>query len=736
MKVFGLVAASLVCGSDAATSKDSTITKVVKVLQDMLAKSKKEGDEERTIFAKFKCFCDQNEAEKKDSISDLGKQINVLSSKIEELQGSTGGLSSECAGLAADIAANEQAQADAEAIREKEHDDFKAEKEDLEAAIAQMNDAIDTLSEVGADQTLGAAADTKQFMAGEFLQSKNARVRKALAAVSVFLSPAETKSMQSFLQSNAPFTGTYTSQSGQIVGTLKSMRDTFKTNLATAIATEKQQLDAHEKLMKTLIEAHETMTASYDKKQESLGGNDDDLASKKEQLAEAKAQKESDEEYLEKLLVMCEDKTKEYNERKMLRANENAAVAEAIAILNSDSAFETFGKSDATSTGATGAATRFIQLRSRRVRVHGLTMSQKVKQALLESKSPRIAKIASLVQAENVFEVVLTEIDKMLKVIKEEGKADQENLDWCNEERTENDKELADRIDEIATLNAEIEDLVNNIDDPESGLKKQIKDTEESLSTNIETQKTETKERQEENLLYQEDIKNLVGAESVLKKAIKVLRKYYDKLAERMEGDAFLQEDPDAPETWGKYDGQSSKGGDAVKMLEFILEETIKEETEAHSDEEDSQHKYEDNMQDLKDEEANSEKQLATLQKELATKEEELVMKRKELKATVADKEAIEAYLLKIKSGCDFITKNFEERETNRATETAALEKAKKLIKETPVYKNFEAESHVESFGDCKDPCTADEDHVKCKACMAKTSIPGYCAGHEGTKGC
>lgn len=62
---------------------------------------------------------------------------------------------------------------------------------------------------------------------------------------------------------------------------------------------------------------------------------------------------------------------------------------------------------------------------------------ENVKQALLESKSPRIAKIASLVQAENAFEVV-TELGKMLEVIEEEGKADKENLDWCNEERTEN----------------------------------------------------------------------------------------------------------------------------------------------------------------------------------------------------------------------------------------------------------------------------------------------------------
>jgi len=32
----------------------------------------------------------------------------------------------------------------------------------------------------------------------------------------------------------------------------------------------------------------------------------------------------------------------------------------------------------------------------------------------------------------------LTEIDKMIELIAEEGKSDKENLDWCNKERKEN----------------------------------------------------------------------------------------------------------------------------------------------------------------------------------------------------------------------------------------------------------------------------------------------------------
>jgi len=344
-----------------------------------------------------------------------------------------------------------------------------------------------------------------------------------------------------------------------------------------------------------------------------------------------------------------------------------------------------------------------------------------------------------MVQKGNPFVEVLAEIEKMLDLIVEEGKQDKENLDWCNTEREENDASLTEKINQIDTLNGEIETLEETIDDPETGLKAQIKEAEASLESCVKSQKTETEERTEANLLYQTDIKNLVAAEDILGKAIKALKKYYDKLEERMAGEEeFLQrkEDPNAPETFGNYEGQSSKGGDAIEMLEFILEETKKEETEAHSDEENSQHNYEDSMTDLKDEEADLEETLATLHETLAAKKEELFQKKEEHKATTTEKESIEAYLLKIKPGCDFITENFDERETNRATETTAMERAVDLIKDTPAYQTAEAEKHVEGFGDCKDKCEGNEDHVDCKACMADTSVPGYCAGHSGTEGC
>jgi chromosome segregation ATPase len=362
---------------------------------------------------------------------------------------------------------------------------------------------------------------------------------------------------------------------------------------------------------------------------------------------------------------------------------------------------------------------------------------QKAAQA---SKSARIAKVMAALQAENPFDTVLAEIEKMIKLIAEEAEADKKNLDWCNKERDDNEASLAEKKSEITSLKETIDKLDTTINDPATGLKKQIADTEQSLVENKQSQTSETKERTEANLAYQVDIKNLVDAEQLLTKAIKVLKAYYDELSEKLANSLKLvQEDPSAPEAWkgdGEFEGQSQKGGDVINMLEFILSETKKEETTAHQEEETSQADYEDSMTKLKEEEAEAEKSLAKLHTTLAEKEQELLEANEDLKSTIKDKEAIEAYLAKIKPGCDFITTNYDTREANRATEKAALEKAAGLIKETPAYKTAVNEATVESYGKCKEPCVADVEDVKCKACMADVTIPAYCAGHEGTKGC
>merc|ERR1719198_81085 len=109
-------------------------------------------------------------------------------------------------------------------------------------------------------------------------------IKEALAAASVLLNNKQKRSMESFLQ--APFTGTYTAQSGEIVGILKNMGDTFKENLASIRVAEEKAAEAHAKFMKIKEDEFETMKTGYEEKSAEIGTNDEELAMEKESLAE------------------------------------------------------------------------------------------------------------------------------------------------------------------------------------------------------------------------------------------------------------------------------------------------------------------------------------------------------------------------------------------------------------------------------------------------------------------
>jgi len=602
-----------------------------------------------------------------------------------------------------------------------------------------MKEAIDTLVEVGADQSMEKAArGHTQNMAGfkGSLLKLQATIKKALIASSFALDSKKMTAVDSFLQ--APFTGTYSSQSGEVVAILKDMRDTFERNLNQARLKEAAAQAAHAKFLEAMAAALEEMGKSFEAKQGALASNDEALGKSKEKLEAAVETKTAAEEFLEQLLKMCAGKTKEYNEQTMLRAQEQAAISEAIAILNSDAAFETFGTVTATSK----EAKNFLQLRT--INTHSSEQdvrrqtARNLRQSKAWTKSIFLAKVASLLQGENPFGVVVTEIEKMLTLLAEEDVADDKKFDWCNDEREENKKTLEEKVSQIETLEASIEQLADAIENPKTGLKVMIANDEQALIENVDSQKKQTADRTEENLDYQKNVANLVEAETLLRRAVQVLKAYYSKIIKE-ESFLAMKKQPEPPETWeeGGYKGQSGKGGtDAIGMIEHILSDTEIEEKEAHATEMTAQHDFEDAMELLKKEEKEFEENIAKLKVTLTETEEELLGKKSEHKATVEEKEAIEAYLLKITPECDWWTKNIETRKENRKNEEEALKGAMDLLKDSLLYQTWAAADHNETLGDCLSSCIGNEKHAKCKACHAKVSVPGYCAGHPGTEGC
>merc|ERR1719235_1627546 len=143
-------------------------------------------------------------------------------------------------------------------------------------------------------------------------------------------------------------------------------------------------------------------------------------------------------------------------------------------------------------------------------------------------------------------------------------------------------------------------------------------------------------------------------------------------------------------------------------MLQYIYEETVEEEHDAHEAEEADQHAFEGEMADLKSEEQSILDTMADLEEEIAEKENAIELSHQDREKTELEVKNLERYIEKIKPGCDWIDENLDMRKENRAAEKKSLTEAMDAMKQTPAYKEWFVEAERERLGDCVDICMGD----------------------------
>merc|ERR1719478_666828 len=286
-------------------------------------------------------------------------------------------------------------------------------------------------------------------------------MKRALRAASMFLNGKDRKKLMAFLQ--APFTGNYNAQSGEIVGVLQSMLDTFKTNLDNARTAEEKKQAEYEELMKVKGEEYDEMSELFDAKKKEIGDNAAQISTISSEIDTMESELAADQEFLATLTDRCSAKAKEFEKRNQLRAGEEAAIAEAISILNSDAAFASFGKVDATSTGSTGLIEKKAHVKKGAKK--GLSLLQMSKEAagdirkkasselLLTSHkvhSVRVARVAMALSDGNPFDKVLEMISKTITIIEQEETDDVNKKETCiTEQEFFQSKELSEAFGEL-----------------------------------------------------------------------------------------------------------------------------------------------------------------------------------------------------------------------------------------------------------------------------------------------
>jgi len=484
--------------------------------------------------------------------------------------------------------------------------------------------------------------------------------QESLVQVRAVLKHHMEKHRKMFHESRSPAISllqeSYTPASGAIFGILKQMKEEFESNIASSSDEEAQALSEYNGMKKAKtdqINAAEDLSSS---KTVELGDTKAKLADDKQDLKDTTAQLEADTKFLASVKDSCATADADYDARQKVRGEEIKAVGETIGILTSDDAQSSFSKSSA-----------FIQLSLRTRRTSSTEMKREqaariLKAAAMKSGDRSLAKLSSKVKLLD-FSEIKKAIDDQVAELKKVQQAEAEEYEFCTSELKANVKETAAKNDAKADLEQKIADLESEIatlTEQIAALKKEVAETQVEMadaSTN----------RELENKDFQVTVADQKATQAILKKAMDRMKAFYA---------SFAQQTPPKQGEYSKHGG----GNVVVQLLEAVINESKDVESKALKAENDAQKTYEEYIA-----ESNAANQAAA--DNIMSKSSALAKADKGKIAATTDRDDTIQNLLMLgehnvalHQDCDFLIKNFEVRQQNRAEEVESLNNAKAIF--------------------------------------------------------
>jgi chromosome segregation ATPase len=509
--------------SDAERTDDSPVDKVVTLLQDLAKDLEKDEKAEQAIYDKYACWCEETTARKAKAIEDAMEDMKALGRSILKSKGTAAVRTEEIAELKTKIKENEEAQAEATAIRGKENAAWQAESEETKDALAAINLAMGVLMKATKPALLQQDATTK-------LQSTLSSVlaavpMKGLASVDA----AKLEMLRSFTASLSQVNAKakYAPQSMTIQGILSDMYTTMGVNLMTSTSDEASKQRAFEDFIAAKDKALTEMKTQLNKKQREKVEAENMLAEATQAYDDVAKQLPIDTEFFDVTKKACKEKTEQWSERSQLRKDELEGIDKALEILNSPEAKAKFDKSFNNPESFLQLASTVARRAPKSKRANLETMYEKLKDRASKSHSLRLAVLASQVRMAKVghFDKVIEAIDKLIGVLAKEQEDDTKKRDQCEEQYQDIAQESAKLEWKIKNNKAKIEKLTNLIEKREEEKAQTIKEIE---ATEKEI-KDMTDERKKENAAFIQAKKDDLEAIELLEKAKETLMEFYKK---------------------------------------------------------------------------------------------------------------------------------------------------------------------------------------------------------------
>merc|ERR1719359_902128 len=316
----------------------------------MLVQLEKEAEEDKEIYDGMVCWCTTNDKDKVTAIDDAEARLSDLETSIEELTALSSRLQTELENLEKEIAENKKALEEATEQRKKEAKEFTTEESDSLATIDSLAGAIKAIAK---NHELLQTSSKSQLAHTAALSSIKKVIEKSPAHLQGVLTGSQREKLlaliqqspedAALLQDGQPANaGSYAPASGEILGILKQMKETFETNLA---ASQKDELKAQAEYEELKAAKEAEIAAGQDQvetKTQELATGDEKLAQDKKDTEDTTAGMNADSEFLANLKEKCAMVDKEYEESLQTRQLEVEAVAKAMGVLTSDDAMDTF----------------------------------------------------------------------------------------------------------------------------------------------------------------------------------------------------------------------------------------------------------------------------------------------------------------------------------------------------------------------------------------------------------
>ncbi|CAE7329144.1 unnamed protein product [Symbiodinium microadriaticum] len=624
-----------------------------------------EAKEDEETYDKFKCWCHEccprcwerlaewNTVAKEKAVKEAEAATRELKDRVEVLLAKSERLKQEVENAEDERAKNENALDTARLLRRQQNQDFVMFR--FFVVLGRLGD----YGREGVPQVRKAKAAFTNEEGAAFLQARGSSAKPLLQQLMARhtdkLSSDDRETLQSFLQRGDGVDG--------VVGVLTGLKDDFSQELTQLEADEATSLKQYEELAAAKSAEIKAGTKQIEAKKEERAATNEEPpnflgvicvykstghVAIRTEIKDTEGVLGSDLSFVGEVKKQCAEMDAEWDERQKTRGEEAEAISKAIEILDADEAHANFEKTFATS---------FLQESAVNTR------AERAAEVLATAgrRDPRMAALATQVKKA---------MDDMVFALQKEQEDEVTQKDYCVEEFRENKLKAEGKTRLKATLVAK-ENAID-IETP-----KTEQETYESEVAEMQKQlKLAGQNREKENTQFQKVIAEQRETQRLLKEALVVLGKFYNK-------ESLIQVHAEAgPESPGGFEDYKSNGKSfgVMTMLQTLVEDSAAMEKEAIRAERSAQKAYEGFAADTTDSVAKKEAAIASKKAEKAKLKKTLTQTRKARKGAEKSLDSLAQTKAELHESCDFLLANFDARQAAREDEMDSVKKAKAIL--------------------------------------------------------